>query len=138
MKVLYVLAAVALACGPAAAADWKSSEDKGLKLYRLVDGANRLDLVCDPEGLWEPPEFHLFLSPSGSILNGASLTATKDEESVTLPLVAGAVVSRQPDLWNKLIGMISEPGTVTFISDATSVAITFDASREGDCLRPLP
>ena len=138
MRVLYVLAAVVMASGPASAAEWKSSEDKGLKLYSLVEGANRLDLVCDPEGLWEPAEFHLFFSPSGSVLTGASLTVTKDDESVTLPVVAGAVVGRQPDLWNKLIGMISEPGTVTFESDAISAAITFDSAREGDCLRPLP
>ncbi len=138
MKVLYVLAAVAMACGPAAAAEWKSSEDKGLRLYSLIDGSARLDLVCDPEGLWEPAEFHLSVIPSGAVLTGSSLTATKGDESVTLPVASGAVLGRDAEAWNKLIGMISEPGTVTFESDATSVSITFDAAREGDCLRPLP
>ena len=54
------LAALAL---PVGAGEWKSEEDKGIFLHTIRGGTARLELVCDPEGVWVPAEFHVVVTP---------------------------------------------------------------------------
>lgn len=136
MKWVCVVAILAATSGIASAADWSAADDKGLKTYTLAEAETRLELVCDPDLLWEPPEFHLVVKRNGEVLDGPTLTAAKDAESVTLTLTGGAVVAQDRDAWNKLIALISNPGTVSFEAEGESFSVTFDDHREGNCSRP--
>lgn len=133
MKLIVATAVFAMTSGMAMAATWSHEDDKGLQIYTLVDGETRLELVCDPDKLWEPAEFHLIMKRNGTVIEDATVTASKGESSVTLPMMGGAVVAQDKDAWEQLVGLMSEAGTVSFQAGTHAFSVAFDAQREGNC-----
>ena len=125
------LAATAL---PLSAAQWKVTEDKGLLEYTIQEGTARLELVCDPERVWLPPEFHLVVTPAaGQFLQGTTIEVRTETETQTFPLSGGSIVGREPDMWNKVVATLAKPGPITFSAGGQDVAFTIEGELSADC-----
>lgn len=135
MKAIYAAMIFAATCSAASAGEWSSQDDKGLKVYSLHDGAVAVDLVCDPDSLWEPPEYHLVVKHGGAVLDGESVRVQKGDEAVTLPMAGGSILSTDRDGWNKVIELVSEPGTIEFQAAGQAVAIEAESGLVSECKR---
>lgn len=118
-------------------ATWDASENRGLKLYTASQGSVKASLVCDPDNLWEPAEYHLQVQSSGAVLPGNSVTVSAGEESVTVPLSGGAILSNDRESWNKILAMLAAPGKVTFAAGDVQVQLDFASETTLNCLRPM-
>lgn len=58
--------ALAVSTVPSFAGQWQTEEDKGIFLHSLQEGTARLEMVCDPDGIWLPPEFHVLVTDGAS------------------------------------------------------------------------
>ena len=131
-----VMAALALAVTalPLSAAQWKVTEDKGLLEYTIQEGTARLELVCDPEGVWLPPEFHVVVTPApGQFLEGTTIEVRSETETQTFPLSGGSIVGREPEVWNKVVATLAKPGPITFSAGGQDVAFTIEGELTADC-----
>lgn len=135
MKAIIAAAIVVATCGMASANEWSAKDDKGLKVYNLRDGSATLDLVCDPDNLWEPPEYHLVVKQGGNILDGSSVEIKKGEEALTMPLSGGSILSTDRDGWNKLIELLSQPGLIEFHAGENTVALNATSALTSGCAR---
>ena len=132
----FVLSTLVLAVMPVpvSAAQWQSSENKGLFEYMLQDGTARLELVCDPEGVWLPPEFHVVVTPApGQFLEGTTIEVRSETETQTFPLSGGSIVGREPEVWNKVVATLAKPGPITFSAGGQDVAFTIEGELTADC-----
>lgn len=119
---------------PVSAAQWQSTEDKGLFEYTLQEGTARLELVCDPEGAWLPPEFHVVVTPApGQFLEGTTIEVRTETETQTFPLSGGSIVSRDPEVWNKVVETLAKPGPITFSASGQDVSFTIEDELKADC-----
>lgn len=118
---------------PVSAGEWQSSEYKGLFEYTLRDGTARLALVCDPEGIWMPPEFHVVVTDAGQFLQGTKVDVRTETETQTFPLSGGSIVSRDPEVWNKVVATLAKPGPITFSAGGQDVAFTIEGELTADC-----
>lgn len=129
-------AAVLLAsCGAAGAAEWTETDDKGLRLHALQDGTTTISLVCDSDGLWEPPEYHLVLQDGGGGFGTGEIQVSKDELTLTLALSGGAILSTDRTAWNVLIDLLSKPGPVTFAAAGRRVVVSSTEGLVSRCKR---
>lgn len=128
----FSLAGLAL---PVVAGEWDSEEDKGIFLHTIQDGTARLELVCDPEGIWIPAEFHVVVTPApGQFLEGATIEVRTEAETQTFPLSGGSIVGRDPEVWNKVVATLAKPGPITFSADGQDVTLTIEGELSADCL----
>lgn len=138
-KIICSTLIIAAALGSASGKEWSQNTVKGLQVFEFHEGTANLNLVCDPEGIWEPAEFHLLLTRSGQTLEGSSVSVTKGKSSLSLPLTGGAVLSTDQAAWNGLIDLLSDAGqgAITFSSDSASITINPDLpiSDSGSCKR---
>ena len=119
---------------PVSAAQWQSTEDKGLFEYTLQDGTARLELVCDPEGVWLPPEFHVVVTPApGQFLEGTTIEVRTETETQTFPLSGGSIVGREPEAWNKVVATLAKPGPITFSAGGQDVSFKIEDELKADC-----
>lgn len=119
---------------PVGAGEWQSKENKGIFLHTIQDGTARLELVCDPEGVWLPPEFHVLVTPApGQFLEGTSIEVRTETESQTFPLSGGSIVGREPEVWNKVVATLAKPGPITFSAGGQDVAFTIEGELAADC-----
>ena len=124
---------VALAL-PVGAGEWQSAENKGIFLHTIQEGTARLELVCDPEGVWLPPEFHVVVTPAlGQFLEGTSIEVRTETETQTFPLSGGSIVGREPEVWNKVVAILAKPGPITFSAGGQDVAFTIEGDLTADC-----
>lgn len=136
MKAIIAAAILIGTCGMASANEWSAKDDKGLKVYNLRDGSATVDLVCDPDNLWEPPEYHLVVKQSGNVLDGSTVEIRKGEEALTMPLSGGSILSTDREGWNKLIELLSQPGLIEFAAGGNTVALNAANALTSDCERP--
>ena len=132
----FVVSAFSLAvlASPVGAAEWQSAEDKGIFLHTIQDGTARLELVCDPEGAWLPPEFHVVVTPApGQFLEGTTIEVCTETETQTFPLSGGSIVSREPEVWNKVVAILAKSGPITFSAGGQDVAFTIEGELTADC-----
>lgn len=131
------IAAVLLSCMavPALAADWQAGEDKGLLVYDLQDGATRVKLVCDPEGIWSTPSYHVTPSEGGATLEGTSVEVTAGEKTVTVPLSGGSILGTDKTVWNDLMPMLTTPGTVTFAAAGKALTVEVSSAVTANCIQ---
>lgn len=132
----FVVSALSLAVMalPVGAAEWQSVEDKNLFLHTIQEGTARLELVCDPEGAWLPPEYHVVVTPApGQFLEGTTIEVRTETETQTFPLSGGSVVSREPEVWNKVVATLSKPGPITFSAGGQDVSFTIEDELKADC-----
>ena len=132
----FIISAFSLAglAFPVGAGEWKSEEDKGLFLHTIQDGTARLELVCDPEGAWLPPEYHVVVTPApGQFLQGTSIEVRTETETQTFPLSGGSIVGREPEVWNKVVATLAKPGPITFSAGGKDVAFTIEGELTADC-----
>ena len=116
------------------AAEWQSAEDKGIFLHTIQEGTARLELVCDPEGAWLPPEFHVVVTPApGQFLEGTTIEVCTETETQTFPLSGGSIVSRDPEVWNKVVATLSKPGPITFSAGGQDVSFNIEDELKADC-----
>lgn len=120
---------------PSFAASWQSGEDKGLKVYDLQDGATRVKLVCDPEGVWETPAYHVTPSEAGATLEGTSVEVKAGEKAVTLPLSGGSILGTDKESWNELLPMLTTPGTVSFAASGKVFTVEVSDAVATNCAR---
>lgn len=118
---------------PAVAAQWQEEQDKGIFLYTLHEGTARLEMVCDPEGLWTPPEFHVVATDGGQFLEGDTVEVKTADGSETFPLSGGSILGATPEVWNSLVEMLITPGTVTFSAGGKEVPFAIDSAIETNC-----
>lgn len=132
----FIISAFSLAglAFPVGAGEWKSEEDKGLFLHTIQDGRARLELVCDPEGIWIPAEFHVVVTPTpGEFLQGTTIEIRTEVETQTFPLSGGSIVGREPEVWNKVVATLAKPGPITFSAGGKDVAFTIEGELSADC-----
>ena len=132
----FVVSALSLAVMalPVGAAEWQSVEDKNLFLHTIQDGTARLELVCDPEDAWLPPEYHVVVTPApGQFLEGTTIEVRTETETQTFPLSGGSIVSREPEVWNKVVATLSKPGPITFSAGGQDVSFTIEDELKADC-----
>lgn len=134
MKNLLV-SALSFAClvQPVGAGQWQSEENKGIFLHTIQDGTARLELVCDPEKLWIPPEFHVVVSEAGQFLQGNTVEVSTDVETLTVPLSGGSILGREPDVWNSIVAMLAQPGTVSFKAGEQELTFNIEGELTVDC-----
>jgi len=134
MKSLFA-ASVALAVStiPGFAGEWQTEEDKGIFLHTLQEGTARLEMVCDPEGIWMPPEFHVLVTEGGQFMEGNTVEVSTKAETLTYPLSGGSILGATPEVWNQLVSALSEPGTVTFSTPTETVAFNIENRLTADC-----
>lgn len=127
----FSLAVLAL---PVGAGEWQSEENKGIFLHTIQEGTARLELVCDPEGVWLPPEFHVVVTPApGQFLEGTTIEVRSETETQTFPLSGGSIVGREPEVWNKVVATLAKPGPITFSAGGQDVAFTIKGELTADC-----
>lgn len=131
------IAAALLSCMalPSFAAQWKSGEDKGLLVYDLQDGAARVKLVCDPEGVWTTPAYHVTPSEAGATLEGTSVEVKAGEKALTLPLSGGSILGADQESWNELLPMLTTPGTVSFAASGKVITVEVSDAVATNCVR---
>lgn len=129
---ILALAASAL---PISAAQWQSEEVKGIFSHTVQDGTARLEVVCDPEGLWTPPEFHVVATDSGQFMEGDTVEVRTETEALTYPLSGGSILGETAEEWNELIAAIETPGTITFTASGKEVILTIEGSLPANCVR---
>ena len=119
---------------PVGAGEWQSEENKGIFLHTIQEGTARLELVCDPEGVWLPPEFHVVVTPApGQFLEGTSIEVRTETETQTFPLSGGSIVGREPKIWNKVVATLTKPGPITFSAGGQDVSFTIEGELSADC-----
>jgi hypothetical protein len=129
---MLALAASAL---PVSAAQWQSEEVKGIFSHTVQDGTARLEVVCDPEGLWTPPEFHVVATDSGQFMEGDTVEVRTENETLTYPLSGGSILGETAEEWNKLIAAIGTPGTITFSASGKEITLNIEGSLPANCVR---
>jgi len=129
---ILALAASAL---PVSAAQWQSEEVKGIFSHTIQDGTARLEVVCDPEGLWTPPEFHVVATDSGRFMEGDTVEVRTETETLTYPLSGGSILGETAEEWNELIAAIGTPGTITFSASGKEVTLNVEGSLPANCVR---
>jgi hypothetical protein len=129
---ILALAASAL---PVSAAQWQSEEVKGIFSHTVQDGTARLEVVCDPEGLWTPPEFHVVATDSGQFMEGDTVEVRTENETLTYPLSGGSILGETAEEWNKLIAAIGTPGTITFSASGKEITLNIEGSLPANCVR---
>ena len=132
----FVISALSLAvlALPVDAGEWQSEENKGIFLHTIQEGTARLELVCDPEGVWLPPEFHVVVTPApGQFLEGTSIEVRTETETQTFSLSGGSIVSRDPEVWNKVVATLAKPGPITFSAGGQDVSFTIEDELKADC-----
>lgn len=127
--------AVAASALPVSAAQWQSEEVKGIFSHTVQDGTARLEVVCDPEGLWTPPEFHVVATDSGHFMEGDTVEVRTETETLTYPLSGGSILGETAEEWNELIAAIGTPGTITFSASGKEVTLNIEGSLSADCVR---
>ena len=135
MRKFVILAAfLSVLALPVGAGEWKSEENKGIFLHTIQEGTARLELVCDPEGAWLPPEFHVVVTPApGQFLEGTTIEVRTETETQTFPLSGGSIVSRDPEVWNKVVATLAKPGPITFSAGGQDVSFTIEDELKADC-----
>lgn len=129
MRILTIAAAMLSGLAlPSFAADWQTGEDKGLLVYDLQDGATHVKLVCDPEGVWSTPAYHVTPSEAGATLEGTTVEVKAGEKTLTAPLSGGSILGTDKAVWNELLPMLTTPGTVSF--SAAGKVFTVEVSSE--------
>ena len=119
---------------PVSAAQWQSEEVKGIFSHTIQEGSARLELVCDPEGVWLPPEYHVVVTPApGQFLQGTSIEVRTATETQTFPLSGGSIVSSEPEVWNKVVATLAKPGPITFSAGGQDVSFTIEGELTADC-----
>lgn len=119
---------------PVSAAEWQSVEDKGIFLHTIQEGTARLELVCDPEGAWLPPEYHVVVTPApGQFLEGTTIEVRTETETQTFPLSGGSIVSREPEVWNKVVAILAKSGPITFSAGGQDVSFIIEDELKADC-----
>ena len=119
---------------PVGAGEWQSEENKGIFLHTIQEGTARLELVCDPEGVWLPPEFHVVVTPApGQFLEGTTIEVRSETETQNFPLSGGSIVGREPEVWNKVVATLAKPGPITFSAGGQDVAFTIEGELTADC-----
>lgn len=127
----FSLAVLALS---ADAGEWQTEENKGIFLHTIQEGTARLELVCDPEGVWLPPEFHVVVTPApGQFLEGTTIEVRTETETQTFPLSGGSIVGREPEIWNKVVATLAKPGPITFSAGGQDVSFTIEGELSADC-----
>lgn len=132
----FVVSALALAvlALPVGAGQWQYDENKGIFLHTIQDGTARLELVCDPEGIWIPAEFHVVVTPApGQFLEGTTIEVRTKMGTQTFPLSGGSIVSRDPEVWNKVVETLAKPGPITFSAGGQDVSFTIEGELTADC-----
>ncbi|WP_265501265.1 hypothetical protein [Paracoccus beibuensis] len=134
-----IFAASMLALGasvlPVSAAQWQSEEVKGIFSHTVQDGTARLEVVCDPEGLWTPPEFHVVATENGRFMEGDTVEVRTDAKTMTYSLSGGSILGETAEEWNELIAAIGKPGTITFSATGKEVTFNIEGSLPADCVR---
>lgn len=75
-----MLAMVLVWFGGASMADtWEQGENKGLTVYRAIGQGIEATMVCDPEKLMEPPEYHLTFKVGGQEKSGEYVVSAGDQ-----------------------------------------------------------
>ena len=132
----FVVSALSLAvlALPVGAGQWQSEENKGIFLHTIQEGTARLELVCDPEGIWIPAEYHVVVTPApGHFLEGTTIEGRTETETHTFPLSGGSIVSREPEGWNKVVAILAKPGPITFSAGGQDVSFTIEGELTADC-----
>ena len=127
--------ALAVSTVPSFAGQWQTEEDKGIFLHSLQEGTARLEMVCDPDGIWLPPEFHVLVTDGGQFMEGNTVEVSTEAETLTYPLSGGSILGATPEVWNQLVTALSKPGTVTFSTETETVAFNIENSLTADCNR---
>lgn len=130
--------ALVLSTVPALAGQWKTEEDKGIFLHSVQQGRARLEMVCDPDGIWLPPEFHVLVTDAGAVLDGTTVEVRTDTETLSYPLSGGAILGATPEGWNRLVAALSHPGTMSFSTASRTVSFDIENSLTADCIRTAP
>ncbi|MCY1741017.1 hypothetical protein [Ensifer sp. SL37] len=121
---------------PCVAGQWVKSDDKGLSVYNLRDGQKQINMACDPEALWDPPEYHVTVSDGRTFLAGDRAEVKSGRETITLPLSGDSFLAgKDTKHWNKLVAMLTKPGTVTFRDGKSEIAVKIDAAIKNDCMK---
>lgn len=137
IRILGIAAIAGAMGGAASAATWVASQDKGLAVYALQDGTARIDMVCDPEGLWTTPEYHVVVTDGGSFLTGNTIEVSDGPQTLTFPLSGGSILGATAKVedWNNLVTMLTTPGPVHFTAGSKTVSLTIDAPVNATCAR---
>lgn len=105
--------AVILSLAAHAALAWEASEDfRGLQLYSVTDGPITLNLVCDPNGAFQPPSNHLAIKKADAGLDGP-YRLTSEAASYEGILVGGTDISTGNKHWPDLIAVLKSGETLT-------------------------
>lgn len=136
MKVILGLAALAaVTAGAASGAVWEASQDKGLQIYGLRDGTASIEMVCDPEGIWTTPEYHVVVTESGTFMTGNNIEVSDGAQLLSFPLSGGSILgsTTNAEEWNNLVDLLTTPGTLSFTAGTKSVSLTNDATLSAAC-----
>lgn len=117
----------------AGAAEWQTVEDKGIFLHSLRDGSAKLEMVCDPDELWSPPEFHVLVTDGGHFLEGDVVEFRAGDEALKYPLSGGSIVGVNADEWNALVAVLSRPGSVSFSAAGIEIKLKVEGALRADC-----
>lgn len=137
MKMMIAVAALSMiGAVEAGAANWSASQDKGLRVYTLREGAARVDMVCDPEGIWAPnPEYHIIPSTGGQVLDGGTVTIKNGDQSVTATIGGGSILADDAKSWNALLAVVTAPGDLSFAAGGKTISLHVDKAIQTECLQ---
>jgi hypothetical protein len=133
-----VLLASAVFASSSFAAVWKETNNKGLEVYTVGNGATgQITLVCDPDNLWamdgnkQRTKFYLFTTLHNEQLAGPTIKIKADDYEAAFPYEGGAIIADGG--WNKLVEALSKPGSVSFTVGAKKFSLKLDKPLDSKC-----
>jgi len=134
----------ALSLGPAFAASWKETSDKGLAIYTLGSpSSGQIKLVCDPDGVWADgpsssgSQFYMLASVNNHPVTADSIeikTESGTGGTLKSPGGAAALASLNKPVWNKLIKALSGASSITVKSGSQQFSINTSNKTALRCL----
>lgn len=125
----FLAASLFALCGSVAAKDWSETTNKGLAIFEWKARTTRLLLVCDPDGVFDPPQIYFMATINGRRAESGVIHLESGGKSTDLSVVGAAVLAKDaPSKWNNAIDMLFGGKPVGI----TNGGISIEMSGEGD------
>lgn len=120
------LRVIILSAAPAVAGAWEHDHERGVDLYRAVDGGVTVSLVCDPNAVYGTTESAVLLEVNNNPdLSGHVTLGFPDGNNFDLELVHGRFgkATANPEAWEALISGFRAHHSATVIVGDTALEV---------------
>lgn len=104
LKPITVFAFLTAAAQAAAATGWTTTSDKGIELHQIAADHVQVTIVCDPNGVWEPAEFHMTIKVGGAAIPAGKASISSGEATADLQVYDGGNIVKT-DTWPELMAV---------------------------------